>query len=399
MQVTSATVHLSSDHQKIEQRSERESLTLWRGNERVRLDREVDAIEVELGRASLQESLRSGSRLPPGLINAAAHHAANRGHPHTPVDDRVELSDVGLQLQPKPKKAQPERFHMSAHHELEVSILREMVRMLTGRELKVMDPAELSVDEEQQENLDQACAAGAELERASQADRGGPEEGWGLAYDHYERRLESESTTFSAEGVIQTADGRSIAFSVDLHMSRTFIEESRTSLRLGDAARVKDPLVINFAGTAAELTRTKFEFDLDADGRSEQVAFVGPNSGFLTWDRNDNGTVDDGGELFGAVTGDGFGELAAHDADGNGWIDEADPIYEALRIWSRDTAGNESLIGLGQRGIGAIYLGHIDTPFDLKNPDNQLAGVIRDSGIWVGEDGQVNTVQKVDLVV
>jgi hypothetical protein len=222
-------------------------------------------------------------------------------------------------------------------------------------------------------------------------------EGWGVAYDYHERHYEYESTTFQAEGVIATEDGREIDFSVELGMTREFMSEHHVSLRAGDA--LKDPLVINFDGTAAELTQTKFAFDIDADGSEDQISFVTPGSGFLALDENNDGTINDGSELFGALSGNGFAELAAFDDDANGWIDENDQVYNRLRIWTKDAEGGDHLVALGQQGVGAIYLGHVNTPFDIKDEDNQLQGQVKSSGLFLHEDGRVGTVQQLDLVV
>jgi hypothetical protein len=54
---------------------------------------------------------------------------------------------------------------------------------------------------------------------------------------------------------------------------------------------------------------------------------------------------------------------------------------------------------LGAKGIGAIYLGHITTPFELKNGENQLLGAVRESGVYLREEGPAGTLQQVDLVV
>src|SRR5690606_41257436 len=120
---------------------------------------------------------------------------------------------------------------------------------------------------------------------------------------------EAEHTAFSATGEILTADGKRLRFELNLQMSREFYQSTSVSLRAGDAVR-KDPLVINFGGNAAELTDQKFDFDIDADGEVDRVSFVGSASGFLALDRNSNGVIDDGTELFGARTGNGFAELA-----------------------------------------------------------------------------------------
>ena len=123
---------------------------------------------------------------------------------------------------------------------------------------------------------------------------------------HYE----SESTSFSAKGVIQTADGRQIGFSIDLQMSREYLEETSTSIRAGDAVAV-DPLVINFNGSSADLTDEKYSFDLNSDGTEEQMSFVGQGSGLLALDLNQDGVINDGSELFGTASGDGFADLSA----------------------------------------------------------------------------------------
>ena len=220
---------------------------------------------------------------------------------------------------------------------------------------------------------------------------------WGLRYEYSESHYEAETSSFHTDGLVRTQDGREIEIEVDLTMSRQFASETNIEVNLG--AALQDPLVINFTGTAAELSQTKFSFDLDSDGAEDQIHFVGPNSGFLAIDQNANGRIDDGGELFGPTSGNGFAELATHDEDGNQWIDENDSIYSGLRIWSKDNQGNDQLVALGQRGIGAIYLGHAATPFAVKDEQNQLQATVRSSGIYLNEDGSAGTVQQLDLVV
>jgi hypothetical protein len=225
----------------------------------------------------------------------------------------------------------------------------------------------------------------------------GAEPTFGLRYRYQETHFERETTAFHAEGVVRTADGEEINIDVSLVMGRQFASEQSLEVSMGGA--LQDPLVVNFEGTAAELSERTYHFDLDTDGETEQIHFVGPNSGFLALDRDDSGTIDDGSELFGARTGNGFAELAAHDEDGNQFIDEGDSIYESLRIWQKDGDGNDRLLALGHSGVGAIYLGHHDTPFQVKDEANQLQGVVRSSGIYIKEGGGTGTVQQLDLVV
>ena len=200
-----------------------------------------------------------------------------------------------------------------------------------------------------------------------------------------------------AEQGQETADGREISIDLSFSLSRQFVAEQQISLKAGDA--LIDPLVINFAAPAAKLTATKYSFDLDSDGASDQVSFAGAGSGFLALDINKDGVINNGSELFGPQSGDGFGELAAYDSDGNNWIDENDAIYDKLRIWTKDEQGRDQLFALGQKGIGAIYVGNVATEFALKDSANNLQGQMRSTGIFLRENGTAGTIQHIDLAV
>lgn len=220
----------------------------------------------------------------------------------------------------------------------------------------------------------------------------------GATYDYHAVHEETENTGFSAEGTVKTTDGRSIAFHIDLAMSRQQIEHTDISLRAGDAKR-RDPLVINFGGTAAQLSDQHFRFDLAGSGQATDVPLLGQGSGYLALDLNGNGRVDSGAELFGPASGSGFGELARYDSDGNGWIDESDPIFDRLRIWTPAAEGNGDLTTLKERNVGALYLGRSATPFELRGAQGADLGAIRESGIYLTADGGTGTLQEVDLTV
>jgi hypothetical protein len=218
-----------------------------------------------------------------------------------------------------------------------------------------------------------------------------------IQIERHETYRESEQMSFTAGGIIKTADGKEINFSTQLNMSREFAAENVTSIT--EEIQWKDPLVINFDGPAAQLTETKFSFDLDNDGILDQMSFLKSGSGFLALDKNQDGTINNGGELFGTASGNGFADLLQYDLDKNGWIDESDSIYEKLRIWTKDENGQDVLFALGQKGVGAIYLGNVDTQFSYKDAANQTEGQLRKTGIFLREDGTAGTVQQIDLVV
>lgn len=207
---------------------------------------------------------------------------------------------------------------------------------------------------------------------------------------------ENETTSFSTEGVVKTSDGREISFNVELTMSRSFTQYASETIDFG-TPRFMDPLVINLDAPAADVKDQKFLFDLDADGHEEAISRLGPGSGFLALDKNGDGQINDGSELFGALNGDGFADLAKYDQDGNGWIDEADEIFDQLLIWSKDENGNDQLVGLGKAGVGAIYLGAQDTPFSMNNAYNESNAMVRQTGMFLYENGGVGTIQQLDL--
>ena len=209
---------------------------------------------------------------------------------------------------------------------------------------------------------------------------------------------ESESTTFASSGMVKTQDGRSIDFNIEVSMSRAFTSQINT---LTTQNYIKtDPLVINLDTDIGSVTDQKFLFDLDSDGEEEEISFAGKGSGFLVFDRNGDGRIGDGSELFGTKSGDGFKDLAAFDEDGNGWIDENDSIYSKLKVWTKDEAGNDYLINLKDADVGAIYLDNVDTQFSLKDGNNRLNGEIKKTGIYLHEStGAAGTLNHVDLAV
>ncbi|MCM1103700.1 MAG: hypothetical protein NC409_06290 [Clostridium sp.] len=208
---------------------------------------------------------------------------------------------------------------------------------------------------------------------------------------------ESEETSFSTQGTVVTKDGREIKFGIDMKMSRSFAEyyEVKTPAK---QTTFCDPLVINLDTDIAELSDQKFLFDIDNDGVLDEVSKLSSKSGYLALDKNGDGKINDGGELFGTKSGNGFADLAAYDDDGNGWIDEDDEIFDKLLIWAKDEHGNDKLYHLKDRGVGAICLASAATEFALNHMQtNESNGVIRRTGMFLFESGDVGTVQHVDL--
>lgn len=207
---------------------------------------------------------------------------------------------------------------------------------------------------------------------------------------------ESEETAFSTTGKVVTADGRTIDFNMDIYMSREVASYYEETLSVQNV--FLDPLVINLDSDIASVSDQKFYFDLDADGEKESISRLNSGSGYLALDKNGNGIIDDGSELFGTRSGDGFLDLSEYDVDGNGWIDEADPIFEKLLIWTQNEDGEDELYHLKDKGVGALCLQRIPTEHSLNSPlSNTTNAVLRSTGLFLYENGEVGSMQQLDL--
>ena len=266
-------------------------------------------------------------------------------------------------------------------------LIQKIIEKLTGRKIRLakLDPSQKSPD---------VSSTPCREASSNQLDRAG----WGVRYEAHETYAEKEETNFHAGGVVKTADGKEIQFSVDLQMSREFVQSTDVSLRAGDATLV-DPLVINFSGTAAQPTDQTFGFDLNADGQEEKIPLVAGGSGVLVFDRNQDGKVNDGTELFGPSTGNAFAELSQFDKNGDRWIDESDAIFRNLFVWAKGADNQDTLQSLKDAGVGALYLSSVDSPFALKDSQNQLQGQIVRTGVFLREDGGAGTLQQLNVVI
>ena len=219
---------------------------------------------------------------------------------------------------------------------------------------------------------------------------------YGRSFSYFHE--EYEETSFETTGMVKCSDGREISFGLSLEMSRSFSEYYERTYPSNPLQNFCDPLVINYNGTLPSLSDQKFYFDLDQDGKEEHISSLDYGSGFLALDKNGDGKINDGSELFGTGSGDGFRDLAAYDSDGDGWIDEDDAIWDKLKIWTKDEKGRDVLYTLKDAGVGAICLQNVSTPFSLNSQkDNHTNGQIARTGVFLFEDGRCGTVQHLDL--
>lgn len=363
MKIAASDLALRSDHVARQHQHSTESLRAWRGQ-----------------RPNFEGADRQGNT---STISPAARHALAREAAVPPAPTSSSSCGEAQAIDQACEAAENDPF---------IVLIKRMLELLTGEEIRTIDLDAFAADIRQVETQSHTTQIAASA--SGQA-------GWGVEYDYHATYEEFEQTTFSAAGTIRTADGQEITFKLDLEMTRSYREETNVSIRAGDAVR-KDPLVVNFAGTAAQLADLNgrhFKFDLDGDGRKENLPLFASGSGYLAFDLDNNGKIESGRELFGPGTGNGFKELARLDDDGNGWIDENDAAFDRLQVWTPATEGAGELRSLAELGIGALGIGHVATPFALRGSDNADLGVVKSSGVYLTEAGQAGSLQEIDLTV
>ncbi|MFY8352308.1 hypothetical protein AAEU29_17335 [Pseudoalteromonas sp. SSM20] len=205
---------------------------------------------------------------------------------------------------------------------------------------------------------------------------------------------EHQANSLKMAGKITTAAGRDISFEFKLNFEQSFTEYQRSI----ETINMKDPLIISFTSKPVELGESTHQFDIDADGNKDTLTQLGKGYGYLAFDRNNNGKIDDGQELFGALSGNGFADLSLYDEDGNGFIDENDVIFDSLKIWIKNS-DEDKLVSLDDANIGAIATQSVNSPLNIRNDNGELKGAIRQSGYYINNDGNAGLIQQIDFVV
>ena len=206
-----------------------------------------------------------------------------------------------------------------------------------------------------------------------------------------------ESTSVATQGKVLTEDGREISFAMHLNMERRLAFETEFDGEVS-LSKLIDPLVVQFEDGPPSLSDKYFDFDLNNDGRDEKLNSLGKGSGFLAFDINNDGKINNGSELFGTKTGNGFQELAAYDEDGNGWIDENDSVYEKLSVWRPETEGeSEYLNSLSAADVGAVYLGSDESGHTLIDDTGNTLAQLKSTGMFLKDSGGAGHVYQMDL--
>jgi len=148
------------------------------------------------------------------------------------------------------------------------------------------------------------------------------------------------------------------------------IEKLQFSDQTVNAKSYTTPLVLDLDGDGIQTLNIDqgVQFDINADGSMESVGWVSSGDGLLTFDRNADGTVNDGSELFGSafqladgsLANDGFEALASLDSNADGTLDASDSAWGSLQVWkdanSDGVSGEGEMFSLNDLGITSLSL-------------------------------------------
>ena len=174
------------------------------------------------------------------------------------------------------------------------------------------------------------------------------------------------------------------------------IQDLFNSATAAPSVRV-DPLIFDLDGDGIKTTsldQSRTYFDLDSNGFAERTAWVDASDGLLVLDRNNDGQITSGQELFGDQTllangvraASGFEALKEFDSNRDGRIDAKDEVYSKLKIW-RDLNGDgisqaEELKGLSDYNIASISLSSTSS-----NTSDVMNNIQRRVGSFIKTDG------------
>jgi hypothetical protein len=182
-------------------------------------------------------------------------------------------------------------------------------------------------------------------------------------------------------------------------------EMGRIKKKTQSATTIPSPIILDLDGDGVIATvglSSGVFFDHAGDGFAERTGWVAPGDGLLVWDRNANGLIGSGRELFGSETllpnglnaVNGFEALKAFDANGDGFIDADDPVYAQLRVWvDADTnarTGEGELLTLQEAGVKSINVNYTNSNF----VDAQ-GNAHRQVGSYTTTDGETRTATDV----
>ncbi|MGE6779026.1 calcium-binding protein [Vreelandella titanicae] len=164
----------------------------------------------------------------------------------------------------------------------------------------------------------------------------------------------------------------------------------------GYASKVVSPLVLDLDGDGVEtiaLTDGAY-FDHDGNGFAEKSGWVSPDDGLLVWDKNGDGNISDGSELFGnhslGKDGEkaehGFASLAVLDTNDDGVVDAQDADFASLQVW-QDKNGDGRVQAGELRSLADAGVASLSIAFDSASETDEAGNLHLQLGHFTRTDG------------
>jgi hypothetical protein len=190
--------------------------------------------------------------------------------------------------------------------------------------------------------------------------------------------------------------------------------------QVGIASQTRSPIILDLDGDGKVETVGKngIYFDHDNNGFAELTGWVSSEDGLLVFDKNSNGQIDDGTELFGNNTilsngkkaTNGFEVLKDYDKNSDGKIDKNDEIYSQLKVWQDKNQNGKvdenELFSLEDLGIESLNTNYVNsnTIDENKNAHKQLGSFTKDgetynmNDVWFDVDlARTQDLNKVEI--
>ena len=174
------------------------------------------------------------------------------------------------------------------------------------------------------------------------------------------------------------------SFAFGIQSGFTTAEEARV-------VQYQDPLLIDLDGDGIETTTIDngVYFDHGNDGFEELSAWVGVDDGILVYDKNNNGVIDNGNELFsdnytkldGTQAVSGFDALGDFDSNSDGVINSSDTNFDTIKVLK----GDGTMMSLSDAGVSSITLLHTN-----KNVEDANGNVQKTEGTYTRTDGSTS---------
>ena len=183
----------------------------------------------------------------------------------------------------------------------------------------------------------------------------------------------------------------------------------------------KSPLVVDLDGDGVETFGVSegVYFDHDGNGFAEKSGWVGKDDGILVRDINNNGTIDNGTELFGnnsvLSSGEnalnGFEALKELDSNKDGVFNSSDEAWNTVKVWKDSNQNgivdNSELLSLEQANIAGINLNYNEQELVDGNGNThaQTGTIIKTDGssgtitdVWFDAD-TADTIDQAEVII